>query len=561
MCIDMTDKNPPSPVEAMKKKSRGLRGTLAESLVNGLTGSLNPEDHQAVVRYHGIYQQDDRDRREERERKKLERAFNFMIRLRLPGGDLDATQWLGFSSFADKAGTGVIKITTRQTIQIHGIVKSDLKPTMAGIYALGVDTIATAGDINRTVVCSSDPATTKFHDEVHSFAASISAHLLPKTKAFTEVWLDGEKLSGDEPEEDPLYGKTYLPRKFKIAIAIPPRNDVDVFTNDIGLIAIEENGAFTGFNVAIGGGLGTTHGNSKTYPRLASVIGYVPKEKILDVTWQIVALQRDFGDRSDRSQARFKYTIDRMGLEAVRTELEKRLGFSLEAAKPFSFSSRGDTYGWRKDFTGKWFYTLFLETGRVVDTEGYKLKTALHEIAETGLCTFRLTTNQNVMLTGVADKDKSTLEMILARNGISAARFSAVRTEALACVALNSCPLALAEGQRYLPSLLTKIEELLAKYNLTEQPISIRMTGCPNGCARPNVAEIGLIGKSLGHYNLYLGGGRTGQRLNRIYKENLQEEEILAELDSLFALYARERQPGEFFGDYTQRTVTFGDAA
>ncbi len=557
----MTDKAPPSPIEGMKERSRGLRGTMAESLKNGLTGSLNPEDHQAVVRYHGIYQQDDRDRREEREHKKLERAFSFMIRLRLPGGDLNAKQWLGFSQFADKAGTGVIKITTRQTIQIHGVVKADLKPTMAGIYGLGVDTIATAGDINRTVVCSSDPATTKFHDEVHAFAAAISANMLPKTKAFTEVWLDGEKLSGDEPEEDPLYGKTYMPRKFKIGIAIPPHNDVDVLANDIGLIAIEENGAFTGFNVAVGGGLATTHGNAKTYARLASVIGYVPKEKVLDTAWQIAAIQRDFGDRSDRSQARFKYTVDRMGLDGIRAELEKRLGFKLETARPFTFSTRGDTYGWRKDFTGKWFCALYLENGRVADTEGYKVKTALHAIAETGLCAFRLTTNQNVMLVDVADKDKKAMESLLAQNGISSAKFSLIRTEALACVALNSCPLALAEGQRYLPSLLTKIEELLAKHKLMEQPISIRMTGCPNACARPNMSEIGLIGKSLGRYNLHLGGGRTGLRLNQLYKENLDEAAILNELDGLLARYATERSAGEPFGDYTHRTIKFGGAA
>lgn len=557
----MTDKAPPSPVEGMKERSRGLRGTMIESLKNALTGSLNPEDHQAVVRYHGIYQQDDRDRREDRERKKLERAFNFMIRLRLPGGDLDAKQWLAFSHLADKNGTGVIKITTRQTIQIHGVVKSVLKPTMQGIYAMGVDTIATAGDINRTVVCGSDPATSKFHEEVHAFAASISAYLLPKTKAFTEVWLDGEKLSGDEPEEDPLYGKTYMPRKFKIGIAIPPHNDVDVFSNDIALIAVGDKGAFTGFNVAVGGGLATTHGNAKTYARLASVIGYVPKEKVLDTAWQIAAIQRDFGDRSDRSQARFKYTVDRLGVDGIRAELEKRLGFKLEPEKPFKFTSRADTYGWRKDFSDKWFCTLYLENGRVVDAEGYKLKTALHVIAETGLCAFRLTTNQNVMLVNVAEKDKPALEALLTQNGISASKFSPIRTEALACVALNSCPLALAEGQRYLPSLLTKIEELLAKNNLKDQPISMRMTGCPNGCARPNMAEIGLIGKSLGHYNLHLGGDRLGLRLNRIYKENLQEPAILAELDGLFARYATERQPDEPFGDYVQRTVKFEGAS
>lgn len=550
-----------SPVEAIKEKSRGLRGTLAQSLDDGITGVLASDD-QTLIKFHGTYQQDDRDRRDERERKKLERAYSFMVRLRIPGGDISPQQWIGIQRVTDDWGTGTVKITTRQTVQIHGVVKATMKPSMQAFNALGLDSIAACGDVNRNVTAAANPSTAPFQAEAHAFASSISTHLLPKTKAYKEIWLDGEKLKDDEEtEEDPLYQKRYLPRKFKIGIVVPPHNDVDVFTNDIGLIAIADGDRLAGFNVAVGGGMGTTHGNPQTYARLATVIGYAPKEKILDVCWQIAAVQRDFGNREDRTFARLKYTVDRMGVDVFRAELEKRLGYVLESARPYSLTHRGDKYGWGKGADGLWFCTLFVENGRVVDEGAQKLKSGLLALAETGLCRFRFTANQHILLTDISEKNKPALEKVLAAHHIDHNQFSPARQNAMACVALNTCPLALAEGQRYMPTFISRIEGLLDKHKLAGQPIIIRMTGCPNGCARPHAAEIGLVGRSLGRYNLHLGGDHLGLRLNRLYRPDLDEAQILAALDPLLARFAAERLPQEMFGDFVHRAVDFGDAA
>ncbi len=486
------------------------------------------------------------------ERKKLEHAYSYMIRLRIPGGEITAKSWLAIAHVTDAFATGVVKITTRQTVQVHGVIKSKMKPTLQSFYEAGFDSIAACGDVNRNVMAGSHPAASPFPEEELQYAAGISEYLLPKTRAFHEIWLDEERLTPEAVEDDPLYGTHYLPRKFKITIAVPPHNDTDVFAHDIGLIAIEENGKFTGFNVAVGGGMGMTHGNPETYPKLGTVIGFVRKEKTLETCWHIAAVQRDFGNRSDRKLSRLKYTFERMGEAAFKGELEKRLGFALAPEKPYRFTRRADTYGWEKDHAGKWFYTLFVENGRVVDGEHYRLKSGLKAIAEAGLCGFRFTGNQNVMLTFVEEKNKAAIEQLLKKHGLDA-QFSATRKEALACVALNTCPLAMAEAQRYMPEFITKIEGLLAKYGLENDPISIRMTGCPNGCARPYLAEIGLVGKSLGHYNMYLGGDSLGERLNTLMFDSLNEGQILAALDPLFAEYAAKRQPGERFGDYLRR--------
>ncbi len=543
-----------SPNEAIKTKSRGLRGGMAEGLRDQLTGALAPDDQQ-LLKFHGTYQQDDRDRRAERERKKLEPAFSFMVRLRIPGGDLTAGQWLGLQEAADQHASGVIKITTRQTVQFHGIVKSHLKPSMQWFDRLGLDAIAACGDVNRNVVAGANPALTPFHREVHDFAAAISAHLLPATGAYKEIWLDGEKLEGEQPEEDPLYQDRYLPRKFKIGLAIPPHNDTDIFTQDIGLIAIEEAGAFTGFNVAIGGGLGTTHGNAQTYPRLGTVIGFIPKDKTLDCCWQIAATQRDHGNREDRKLARLKYTVDRMGVEAFKAEVERRMGVAFEPARPFTFSHRGDVHDWLQDAQGLWYLTLFVENGRVHDAPGYPIKSGLQALAESGLCGLRFTANQNVMLTCIAEQDKPAIEKILQDYTLHryAESLTPIRREALACVAMPTCPLALAEAQRYLPELITKIEGLMDKHAIKQQELAIRMTGCPNGCARPYVAEIGLIGKAAGQYNLHLGGDRLGERLNTPYQEDADEATILDTLDWLFGDYQARAEKAESFGDFVQR--------
>jgi sulfite reductase (NADPH) hemoprotein beta-component len=544
-----------TPVERIKTASDGLRGSLAASLKDELTGSIR-EDDQTLIKFHGMYQQDDRDRREERSEKKLEWLYSFMIRLRLPGGFMTAEQWLGMHHIAGEHSTGVIKITTRQTIQLHGILKSHIKPTLKSFDTLKLDSIAACGDVNRNVTCSANPLESKVHQQVFEYADKISAMALPKTRSYYEVWLDHEPLLNKEEEIDPLYQNRYLPRKFKISIAIPPNNDVDVFSNDVALIAIVENDELKGFNIAAGGGLGTTHGNSATYPRLATVLGFCDtEEKTLKAVYEIMTLQRDHGDRTDRKKARLKYTIDRMGVDNFRKELEQRCGFALESARPFEFTKREDHFGWTKDHSGNWYYTAFIETGRVLDDSRAAFKTAFYKIAETGTANFRFTANQNVILSDVKEEDRILIHSILEEYGVVAVTeiSQAMRKNAVACVAFNTCPLALAEAQRYLPSLITKIETILEKYDLLEDAISIRMTGCPNGCGRPTLAEIGLIGTAYGKYNLHLGGDRLGLRLNRKYKENLDEAEILAELDLLLGDYTREKLQAETFGDFINR--------
>jgi len=543
-----------SSVERIKMASDGLRGTLKQSLQDNITGALR-EDDQSLIKFHGLYQQDDRDRREERSAKKLEWLYSYMIRLRLPGGFLKPEQWIGLHHVAGEHSTGTIKITTRQTVQLHGVLKSSIKPTVKTFNTLSLDSIATCGDVNRNVMCSAHPGQSALHEEIFRYADKLSQMALPKTRAYYEIWLDKEQLA-EKKEDDPLYQDRYLPRKFKIAIAIPPNNDVDVFTNDVGLIAIIENNQLKGFNIAAGGGMGATHGNPQTYPRLGSLLGFVDsEEKLLKAVYGIMTLQRDHGNRSDRKLARLKYTIDRFGVSAFIDELEKRIGFQLEPAKPYTFTERKDHYGWERNHQGRWYYTVFVENGRVLDDEKLPLKTALFEIAKTGKANFRFTGSQNVILSDIEEKDKPEIEELLNRFGIigHTERSGNVRKNSIACVAFNTCPLALAEAQRYLPVLISKIEPILHKYALQDEEITVRMTGCPNGCGRSSAAEIGFIGTSYGQYNLHIGGDRLGERLNTKYKENLGEDEILQSLDELLRVYKAERKQGETFGDFSYR--------
>ena len=551
----MAEQNNLSGIEKIKVNSDGLRGTIVESLHDEITGSIR-EDDQAVIKFHGMYQQDDRDLRAERAESKLDRLYSFMIRLRLPGGFLKPEQWVAVQNIAGEHSTGVIKITTRQTVQLHGLLKSHIKPTIQSFNEASLDSIATCGDINRNVVCSSHPKQSPIHEEIFGYADEISKLLMPKTKAYYEIWLDEEKIIDKKDEEDPLYQDRYLPRKFKIAIAIPPNNDVDVFANDLGLIAIIEDNKLKGFNIAIGGGLSATHGNAETYPRLATVIGFVDtKDKLMKAIYEVVTIQRDYGNRSDRKLARLKYTLDKFGVEWFKKELEKRIGFELEAEKPYTFTERTDYYGWDKSSEGLWYYTVFTENGRVLDDEQTATKTALLEVAKTGKANFRFTCNQNVIVSDVKEEDKALINSILEEFGVVklTERSSVVRKNSMACVAFPTCPLALAEAQRYLPVLIDKIEPMLEKHDLGKEEIIIRMTGCPNGCGRSSVSEIGFIGTAYGKYNLHIGGDREGTRLNKIYKESLEEEEILKELDSLFSQYKGERKKNETFGDFVHR--------
>ena len=551
----MSEQNNLSGIEKIKQASDGLRGEITKSLKDEITGAIREGD-QALIKFHGMYQQDDRDRREERAEKKLDRLYAFMIRLRLPGGFLTADQWIALHEIAGRNSTGVIKITTRQTIQLHGLIKSKIKPTITAFSEALLDSIATCGDINRNVLCSSHPKQSPIHEEIFAYADSISTMLMPKTKAYYEIWLDEEKLADKKDEEDQLYEDRYLPRKFKIAIVIPPNNDVDVFTNDLGLIAIIENNELKGFNIAIGGGMSTTHGNPATYARLGTVIGFVEKgEQTMKAIYEIATVQRDYGNRSDRKLARLKYTVDKYGATWYKEEVERRAGFTMQEARPFRFTERRDYYGWEQNDKGDWYYTVYIESGRITDDEKQAVKTALLEIAKTKKVTFRFTANQNVIISDVAPADKEIINNLLEQFNITGhtEKTSLIRKNALACVALPTCPLALAEGQRYMPVLISKIEPLLGKYGLAEQDIIIRMTGCPNGCARPSAAEIGFVGTAPGRYNLQLGGDRAGMRLNKVYKENLDEAAILTELDGLFNSYATERTGAESFGDFTLR--------
>ncbi len=540
------------PNERLKAGSNYLRGTIASGLTEPVTGSVVDDDTK-LMKFHGVYQQDDRDLRDERRKQKLEPAYQFMIRVRLAGGVCTPDQWLKLAGLAQKYGGSSLRMTTRQTFQFHGIVKSNLKTTMQGINDALLDTIAACGDDTRGIMSSVNPHLSALHREVYELAALTSDHVIPRTRAYHEIWLDGEKRISSEPEE-PLYGKTYLPRKFKYGFAIPPVNDIDVFTQDVGLIAIASGETLHGFNVTVGGGMGRTDRAPATYPRLGDVIGYIPKERVIEFAEAVLTIQRDYGNRKDRARARFKYTIDDKGLDWFKAELDRRQGFALEEARPFSFETNGDEYGWARGSDGLWHYTLFIENGRVRDFTQRQLMTGLCEIARIHKGEFRLTPNQNLVIAKVAEADRAHIEEVLAAHHLGdTMERSALHLNSMACVSFPTCGLAMAESERYLPSLLDKIDGILENHGLSDFPITTRMTGCPNGCARPYVAELAFTGRAPGKYNMYLGGGVYGQRLNRLYLENIGEERILSELETIIGRFAREKLEDERFGDFVLR--------
>jgi sulfite reductase (NADPH) hemoprotein beta-component len=552
----MSSKTPPPPnlseVEHIKAKSRHLRGTLSESIVDPITGGLATPDTQ-LMKFHGSYQQDDRDLREERRLQKLEPLYSFMIRTRLPGGVCTPAQWLALDGLARKYANGTLRITTRQAFQVHGVIKEDFQATMGAMKAVLIDSIAACGDVNRNVMCNPNPVAARIHETVYRHAVEVSEHLLPKTRAYYEIWLGEDKVAGGEDE--PLYGPTYLPRKFKTAVAVPPLNDVDVFAHDLGFIAILEGEELLGYNVTVGGGMGATHAEPGTYPRLADVVGFIRPEQMKEVAAAVVTIHRDFGDRTNRKHARLKYVLAERGVAWFQAEIAQRLGYALEPARPFAFEHTGDRFGWQQGHDGRWHLTLNLDSGRVADEEGAKRMTGLREIAQVHQGDFRLTPNQNLIIAGVPSEERARIDALVAQYGLdSYRRVSPIRREALACVALPTCGLAMAEAERYLPRIATLLEERLDAHGLKDVPIRMRITGCPNGCARPYLAEIGLVGKAPGRYNLHLGADARGQRLNTLYRENVDEAEILAALEPLFAAYSRERQPHEGFGDFVVRT-------
>ena len=555
----LPEEPPPITNEDIKIQSNFLRGTIAEGLQDPSTGAIAAADQQ-LTKFHGTYMQDDRDLRDERKAQGLEPAYAFMIRCRLNGGVATPEQWLQMDHISGAYGNETMKLTTRQTFQFHGVIKSKLKPAMRGINKALMTTIAACGDVNRNVMCSVLPTKSAYHRDVHQVSAKISDHLLPATTAYHEIWLKDEddkqtKVAGNAiVDHEPLYGPTYLPRKFKITIAIPPHNDTDVYAHDVGLIAIKgSNGRLEGFNVLAGGGMGVTHNNKKTYPRTGSMLGYVSASKVHIACEKIMLVQRDNGDRTNRKHARLKYTIDDMGLDVFKGKVEDLLGYQFESPRAFEFKSNIDTFGWQKDEFGMNHFTFFIENGRVEDTAKYPMKTGLREIAKIHKGEFRLTGNQHLCLSGVPDSEMDVIKELMKKYKLDNVQFSGLRLSSSACVAFPTCGLAMAESERYLPELITKLETCLEENGLAQDSIVMRMTGCPNGCARPWLAEVAFVGKAYGAYNMYLGGGYHGQRLNKLYRSSIQEEEILGIMKPLLGRYAKEREEGERFGDFVIR--------
>jgi sulfite reductase (NADPH) hemoprotein beta-component len=538
--------------EEIKAAIPTLAGTIAATIADGSTDHFSEDDNQ-FLKFHGSYQQDDRDLR------KTGKKYIMMIRGRIPGGVMTAKQYGVFDSLATQYGNNTLRITTRQSIQFHGVVKNNLRPVVKAINESLLSTLAACGDVNRNVLAPPTPAYTKAREQVYADAHKLALALAPQTKAYHSIWIDGEQLDLEKAENkdfvDPLYGQTYLPRKFKIAFVIPPVNDLDVFTNCLGLIAIVENDRLIGYNLAVGGGMGRSHGNEQTYPRLADVIGFFTPDKIVDVAKAVLTIHRDFGDRTDRKHARLKYVVAERGVEFIRNEINQRAGLTLAPAKSYHFTTTSDLLGWRKAVDGSWFLGLFVESGRIKDAGGYKLKTALRHVADAfRKIEFRLTANQNIILARVSEEDKHAINTLLAASGVKTENQTTVlHAASMSCPSLPTCGLALAESERMLPNLIDRIEKLLAEVGLAGEEIIIRSTGCPNGCARPYMAEIAFVGKAPGRDQVWLGGNAAGTRLNRIWKDVMKETDIETELRPVLVRFVKERKANERFGDWCDR--------
>lgn len=564
-----------SPNESMKSARPRLDGTIAQVLADPQADHFAEEDIQ-FLKFHGIYQQDDRDLR------KTGKKYIFMVRGRLPGGVVSPEQYLTFDRLATVYGNNTLRITSRQGFQFHGVVKNGLRPLIKGINDSLSTTLAACGDVNRNVMappgCMSSVASRVLED-----ARLLSDALLPRTSAYHEIWLEGVEVTptdeepglGNRPEEsdaqtalsaphsgngtdfvDPLYGRQYLPRKFKIAFAIPPRNDIDVYTNCLGFVAIAQEGVLEGYNLLAGGGLGMSHGNVQTFPRLADLIGFFRPEQILAVATAVLTIHRDFGDRANRKHARLKYVLEDRGVAWFREEVERRIGFKLDPPRPFQMTEHSDAFGWHRQEDGKYFAGLYVETGRIKDTPSLPLKTVLREIVEEFQPGIRLTPSQNLLLVDLSEEQREAITRKLARHGINLEdQASLLRRASMACPSLPTCGLGLAESERFLPGLLDQLEGLLKELNLQEQEIIVRMTGCPNGCARPYMAEIGMVGKAPNKYQIYFGGNASNTRLNRLYQESVPGHSLIEVLRPVLTRYAQERGHQERFGDWCQRVL------
>lgn len=539
--------------EGLKASSPLLAGTIAQTLSDANSDHFSEDDYE-FLKFHGAYQQDDRDKR------KIAKHYQLMVRTKFPGGVLTSPQYLVCDQLASTYGNGTLRITTRQDFQFHGILKSNLRQSMRDLNNALITTIAACGDVNRNVMAPPTPATHPLVNEVLHTARIVSDSLAPKTTAYHAIWIEGKELDLTAPANsdfvDPLYGKTYLPRKFKIGFAIPPLNDIDIYTHDLGFVAVFENATLAGYNLLAGGGMGMSHGNAQTFPRLADVIGFIPADAVVTVAQAAVSIHRDFGDRTNRKHARLKYILAERGADWFRAELEQRIGQTLQPARPFQFSQQGDLLGWHKQADGSYFLGLFVENGRIHDSGAYRLKTALRQVAEQFQPEIRLTASQNLLLVNIRPEQRDGINQTLAEHGISAANpFSRLRLASMACPALPTCGLALAESERALPDMITRLEGLLTELGLKDEEIILRMTGCPNGCARPYMAELALVGKAPNKYQLYVGGNQTGTRLNRLYRDSVKGDDLVNELRPIFTRFIQERAPGERFGDFAARVL------
>ncbi len=539
----------PSRNEGLKEASPLLAGTIASALADPTMDRFSEDDYE-FLKFHGVYQQDDRDLR------KAGKHYMMMVRTRFPGGVLTGAQYVACDDLATRYGNQTIRITTRQDFQFHGILKSNLRQTIKGLNDALMTTIAACGDVARNVMAPPTPATSPLVAEVLRQARQISEALSPRTPAYRSIWIEGQELELDQGFLDPLYGRNYLPRKFKTAFAFPPLNDVDIFANDLGFVVIEEEGRLAGYNLLAGGGLGMSHGNAATFPRLADVVGFLAPEHLETFARAVMAVHREFGDRTNRKHARLKYVIAERGLDWFRNEVQRQAGLPLAPARPFAFTRQGDVLGWHTQADGRLFLGLFIENGRIRDTEGYRLKTGLREVMQRFAPEVRLTPSQNLLLVDVRPEDRTEIDRILEAHGVSTSNpYSATRKASMACPSLPTCGLALAESERALPDLLTQIENVLQELRLPDESLIVRMTGCPNGCSRPYLAEVAFVGKAPNKYQIYLGGNEGSTRLNRLYKDSVKGEDLVPELRALLIRFVQERQPGERFGDFCSRVI------
>jgi len=557
----ISDSSSPKPLAAnenIKAASNFLRGSLVTDLQDTSTGAIS-DDNGQLTKFHGLYLQDDRDQRNALKKEGKEKAFSFMLRVRLPGGVATPAQWLVLDTLAGELASPSLRLTTRQTFQFHGILKGNVKPLVQRMHQALLDSIAACGDVNRNVMAPPNPERSAALQQVYNDARSWSEFALPKTRAYHEIWLDDELVAGGE--EEPMYGPTYLPRKFKTGFVVPPSNDVDVYSQDLGYIAILENDKLVGYNVTVGGGLGMSHGNAETFPRLADTLGFIKPEHVNVVGQAVLTTQRDHGDRTNRKHARLKYTIEDRGIEWFKAQVEERSGVKFGPARAVHFTTIEDPHGWHECVDGTSFYGLHILSGRIKDEPGWPMKTALREIAEIHTGDFRLTPSQNVTISGVTPAQKPKIEAILAKHGLHKENErSRLRLNSMSCVALPTCGLALAESERILPQLLEKLEPLFEAAGVKSDAVSLRVTGCPNGCARPYLAEIGLVGRAPNKYALYLGAKYNGERLNRLASPSVTLDDAVKMLAPIIQRYGTERHPGEGFGDFCDRAVLPADA-